>query len=57
MNSGRVLAALGAIQMGMLMLAFNGSYARAGAVVTLIYALGLGLVWLAPETSGRPLPD
>ncbi len=57
LNSGRVLAALGAIQMGMLMLAFNGSYARAGAVVTLIYALGLGLVWLAPETSGRPLPD
>jgi hypothetical protein len=36
---------------------FGGSYARAGAVITLIYAVGLGLIWFAPETKGRPLPD
>ncbi len=57
MNSGRVFAAIGAIEMGVLMQTFDGSYARAGAVVTLVYALGLGLIWLAPETKGRPLPD
>jgi hypothetical protein len=36
---------------------FQGSYARAGAMITLIYALGLGLIWLAPETGGRALPE
>ena len=48
--------AIGALQMGVLMREFGGSFARAGAVVTLIYVLGLGLIWLAPETKGRPLP-
>jgi len=56
-NSGRVIAAAGAIQMGRLLQAYNGSYARAGATITLVYALGLGLIWLAPETKGKPLPD
>ena len=56
-NAGRVLAAVGALQMGALMHEFGGSYARAGAVITLVYAVGLGLIWFAPETKGRPLPD
>lgn len=56
-NSGRVFAALGAVQMGHLLQHYNGSYARAGATITLIYAAGLLLIWLAPETKGRPLPD
>ncbi len=56
-NAGRVLAAIGALQMGALMQQFDGSYARAGAVITLIYGVGLVLVWLAPETHGRPLPE
>ncbi len=56
-NAGRVLAAAGALQMGALMRQFDGSYARAGAVITLVYALGLGLIWLAPETKGQPLPE
>ena len=56
-NLGRVLAAAGAIQMGRLLQAYEGSYARAGAVITLVYALGLGLIWLAPETKGKPLPE
>jgi MFS family permease len=33
------------------------AYARAGAVVTLVYLLGLVLIWFAPETKGKPLPD
>jgi len=56
-NTGRVLAALGALQMGALMHFFDGSYARAGAVISLIYGVGLVVIWLAPETKGRPLPQ
>jgi MFS family permease len=56
-NSGRVLAAVGALQMGSLMQHFDGSYAKAGALITLIYILGLFVIWLAPETKGRPLPE
>jgi MFS transporter, SHS family, sialic acid transporter len=56
-NSGRVLAAVGAIQMGHLMQYYGGSYARAGAAITLVYIAGCILIWLAPETKGRPLPD
>jgi MFS family permease len=56
-NSGRIFAAVGAIQMGRLMNFYEGSYAKAGAAMTLVYAAGLVLIWLAPETRGRPLPD
>ena len=56
-NSGRILAAAGALSMGQLMTAFDGSYARAGAVISLIYVAGLILIWFAPETKGRPLPE
>lgn len=56
-NSGRVLAAVGALQMGALMSHYQGSYAKAGATITLVYALGLFLIWLAPETKGKELPD
>ena len=55
-NAGRILAAVGALQMGSLMQTFDGSYAKAGAVITLIYVVGLGLIWLAPETKDKPLP-
>jgi MFS family permease len=56
-NFGRVLAALGAWQMGELMGFFHKSYAFAGATITLVYLLGMGLIWLAPETKGKPLPE
>jgi hypothetical protein len=56
-NFGRILAAVGALAQGQLVSAYGGSYAKAGASITLIYVLGLGLIWLAPETKGRPLPD
>jgi len=55
-NTGRILAAAAAIQMGALMGLFEGSYARAGAIITLVYVVGLAVIWLAPETKGRPLP-
>lgn len=55
-NLGRILAAIGAVQMGTLMGIFEGSYARAGAVITFIYLVGLVLIWFVPETKGKPLP-
>lgn len=56
-NSGRILAAVGALQMGALMQHFQGSYAKAGALITLIYIVGMIVIWLAPETKGKPLPE
>ena len=55
-NAGRILAAVGAIYSGQLVQAFGGSYARAGAIITLVYVVGLAIIWLAPETKGKPLP-
>ena len=56
-NAGRILAAVGALQMGALMQTFDGSYAKAGAIITLVYVAGLFLIWLAPETKDKPLPE
>ncbi len=56
-NAGRILAAVGALTQGRLVAAYAGSYAQAGATVTLIYAVGVALIWLAPETKDQPLPD
>lgn len=56
-NFGRILAGVGALQMGALMQKFNGSYAKAGATIVLAYLVGLIVIWAAPETRGKPLPD
>jgi MFS transporter, SHS family, sialic acid transporter len=55
-NSGRLFAAVGALTQGQLVNHFHGSYAQAGAIVTLIYLVGMVAIWFAPETKGRPLP-
>ena len=56
-NAGRILAAAGALTQGQLVALFDGSYARASAVVTLIYLVGMVLIWFAEETKGKPLPE
>ncbi|HXI51397.1 MAG TPA: MFS transporter, partial [Candidatus Saccharimonadales bacterium] len=56
-NFGRIFAAVGALTQGKLVAALGESYARAGAVVTLVYLAGMILIWFAPETKGRPLPE
>jgi MFS family permease len=56
-NFGRIFAAVGALTQGQLVATFGGSYAQAGAVVTLIYLVGMALIWFAPETKGKPLPE
>ncbi|MBM3887849.1 MAG: MFS transporter [Verrucomicrobia bacterium] len=55
-NAGRILAAAGALTQGQLVAHYGGSYAQASAVVTLIYLVGMVLIWLAQETKGKPLP-
>lgn len=56
-NFGRIFAAAGALGTGELMHLFDGSYARACATMSLIYVVGMVLIWFAPETRGRPLPE
>jgi MFS family permease len=55
-NTGRVIAAGGALVSGQLV-SYFADYARMGSIITLVYLLGMALIWLAPETKGKPLPD
>jgi len=57
-NFGRILAAIGVLQTGNLMKdVFKNNYPEALTVISLVYLLGMGLIWLAPETRGKPLPE
>lgn len=57
-NFGRILAAMGVLQTGNLMKeVFKDNYPQALSVVSLVYIVGLALIWLAPETYGKPLPE
>lgn len=51
-NFGRILAAVGGLQTAMLMGFFGGSFPMAGSVLTVIYVVGLVIIWLGPETKG-----
>jgi MFS family permease len=55
-NTGRVLAAGGALAQGQLVAYFDGSYAKAASTIVLVYLVGAALIWLAPETRGKELP-
>lgn len=50
-NSGRFATAAGVLAAGYLFAALGGSYPRVGTVCTSIYALGLLVIWWAPDTS------
>jgi SHS family sialic acid transporter-like MFS transporter len=57
-NFGRIIAAGGALYMShLLQNVFHGNYAQAGAVISLIYLAGFVVIWFAPETRGKPLPE
>jgi MFS transporter, SHS family, sialic acid transporter len=67
-NFGRILAAIGTLQTGNLMHQFEadwtkfgitlkGGYPLACTSMSLIYLVGLVLIWFAPETRGKPLPE
>jgi SHS family sialic acid transporter-like MFS transporter len=56
-NVGRFATAGGVFVAGTLATWFGGDFAKVGAVMSLIYALGMVAIWWAPETSNRDLPD
>jgi hypothetical protein len=56
-NFGRILAAVGVLQLGNLAAQFAGGLPMACASLSAVYLCGLGLIWLAPETKGTPLPE
>jgi MFS family permease len=55
-NSGRILAAIGSVALG---LKYGGheDYPKMCALTSLVYIPGLLLIWLCPETKGKPLPE
>jgi MFS family permease len=55
-NFGRIIAAVGNLQMANLLAAFGNDYGHACAVVAGVYVVGLLLIAVAPETKGKPLP-
>ncbi|TMQ28975.1 MAG: MFS transporter [Planctomycetota bacterium] len=56
-NFGRIIAAVGALQTGTLMGLFKGDYPKACSLMSLVYLAGLVIIWFAPETRGKPLPE
>ncbi len=55
-NFGRILAAIGVLQLSTLQGAFGG-LPQACAALSFIYVVGLIVIWFVPETKGQPLPD
>lgn len=56
-NFGRFLTAAGVLCVGQLMHFFHGSYPKACGTIILVYVVGMVLIWFAPETRGKPLPE
>lgn len=61
-NCGRVIAAVGSLQMPNLLAAFprpegGNDYGQACGIVAAVYVVGLVLISFAPETKGKSLPD
>lgn len=56
-NFGRIIAAVGSLQVGALLKVFDNDYAQACSVVAGVYVIGLILIAFAPETRGKPLPE
>jgi len=56
-NVGRFATAVGVFFAGVLFAALGGSYSRVGSLCGLIYALGLIVIWWAPDTSTQRLDE
>ena len=56
-NFGRIFAMFAVLETGRLMRLFDNSYPRACATISLIYVVGMLLIWFCPETKGKPLPE
>jgi MFS family permease len=55
-NAGRLLTAAGVLIIGHLMIDPR-SLAPTCAVISLVYIVGMVVIWFCPETKGRPLPE
>jgi MFS transporter, SHS family, sialic acid transporter len=55
-NFGRIIAAIGVLQLQTLQAAFDG-LPQACAALSYIYVVGVIMIWFVPETKGQPLPD
>jgi MFS family permease len=56
-NFGRVLAAIGVMQLPVIMSELKVGFDVACPALSLIYVAGMILIWFAPETKGKPLPE
>lgn len=65
-NFGRIISAVGAMQVGALLAVvtdyttlagIKGGYAVACSFVIVIYLVGMVAIWFGPETKGQPLPE
>jgi fatty acid desaturase len=56
-NFGRFFVAIGVLFAGALTEFFGGDFAKAGAIMGTIYALGMVVIWLAPDTTHKKLDD
>jgi MFS family permease len=67
-NFGRILAAIGVLQVGNLLKSLTQDvdlgffvvphgHPLACSAICLVYVAGMLLIWLAPETRGKPLPE
>ncbi|MBI5802043.1 MAG: MFS transporter [Verrucomicrobia bacterium] len=56
-NFGRFLVAVGVLLAGALTQFFGGDFAKAGAIMGIIYGLGMVVIWFAPDTTGKKLED
>lgn len=57
-NFGRIIAAVGVLQVPVLIgVGPAADFPRGCSMLAFIYLLGLVVIWLAPETRGKPLPE
>lgn len=54
-NFGRFLSAAGVLTTGLLSAQFAGNYARIGQVTSLIFGVGMVIIWFAPDVQSRQL--
>jgi SHS family sialic acid transporter-like MFS transporter len=56
-NFGRILTAVTVFATGTLMSFFQGDYAKIGRATSLVFAVGMIVIWFAPDTSQKQLEE
>lgn len=56
-NFGRIIASIGVLQLRPLMDLYHWTFPQVCSALSLVYVLGMILIWFAPETKGKPLPE